>query len=121
MAVHELCLAVTYYGVTAANIARVEVDRAFSCVEERGGRVDFRRLGFTLTTDAGASLAIRADRCGGNSSAAVVTAPGGAELFRAATPDAALEAEVAAGLEVRAPPRTRHNVTTMGAPLRRVC
>jgi hypothetical protein len=82
MAVHELCVAVTYYGVTATNIACVEADREFSCVEERGGRVDFRRLGFTLTTDAGASMAIRADRCGGNNSAAFVTSRGGEELFR---------------------------------------
>jgi hypothetical protein len=40
-----------------------------------------------------------ADRCGGNNSAAVVTS-GRDELFRVTTPDAALDAKVAAGLEV---------------------
>ena len=39
MAVHELALAVTYYGVTAESIASVEGDRSFSVCETRNVRL----------------------------------------------------------------------------------
>ena len=38
MVVHELALAVTYYGVSAAGLAAVEVDPTFSLCQTRGAR-----------------------------------------------------------------------------------
>jgi hypothetical protein len=39
MAVHELALAVTYYGVTAENISSVDGDKEFSICETRNVRI----------------------------------------------------------------------------------
>ena len=56
MAVHELALLVTYYGVKGDNIAKIEVDKKYSSCQtlkgpSKGGRhTDFDAIGFTLTT-----------------------------------------------------------------------
>jgi hypothetical protein len=78
-------------GVTASNISRVVADTSFSLLETRGDYTDFTRLAFTVTTDAGGEVSVKADRCGGNNSQAVVTPPDGGEQFRSIMPDAELE------------------------------
>ena len=95
-AILELALAVTFYGVRADNIVAVVPNRANSRVATLGGRTDFAKLDFTLTTDAGRSVRIFADRCGGNGCEAIVSDAAGAEVFRSALPDAEIAAEMAA-------------------------
>jgi hypothetical protein len=68
--VHELALAVTYYGVTAESIASVTADKDFSVCETRQGYTDFAKVAFTITTADGSVVTIQADRCGGNNSQA---------------------------------------------------
>mmetsp|Transcript_20330 Transcript_20330/g.45955 ORF Transcript_20330/g.45955 Transcript_20330/m.45955 type:complete len:596 (+) Transcript_20330:91-1878(+) len=81
MAVHELGLLVAFYGLTAANIKDVVMDRMYSrCLMLVGPRTnkvytDFDKLGFTITTTQGRKAAIYADRCGGDYFEAVVTSP----------------------------------------------
>ena len=93
MAVHELALLVTYYGVTSSTIAEVIALPEDSCVQTLGGLTDFSKVGFTIKTTAGKSITVKADRCGGSCSFASVEV-GGAEVFRSMTPDAELKAKV---------------------------
>ena len=53
----------TYYRVTAANIRSVEINRDLTLRETRGAFTDFRRLAFTITTEAGDVVSVEADRC----------------------------------------------------------
>jgi len=93
MAIHELALAVTFYGVTASNIESVEADKDFSVCKTLTGPsdgksyVDFRRLKFTITTTDGNTVSIAADRCGGDDSVGIVTDSDGKELVRYTMPD----------------------------------
>jgi hypothetical protein len=96
MAIHELALAATFYDCTVDTLARVDVEAANSRSLTLGGRTDFAKLDFTLTTDAGRSVRIFADRCGGNGCEAIVSDAAGAEVFRSALPDAEIAAEMAA-------------------------
>jgi len=102
MAVHELALLVTYYGVKADNIASIVPDKAYSSCQTLGKFTDFDAIGFTVTTTEGKTVSVYADRCGdaggGGFSEAVVSLDG-QEVFRSMTPDAALKAEVAPKLE----------------------
>ena len=93
MAVHELALLVTYYGVTSTSIAEVIALPEDSCVQTLGGLTDFSKVGFTIKTTAGKAITVKADRCGGSCSFASVEV-GGAEVFRSMTPDEALKARV---------------------------
>eukprot|EP01050_Picozoa_sp_SAG11_P018169 SAG11_NODE_2705_length_3073_cov_2.609953_1_plen_145_part_10 len=94
MIIHELALAVTFFNVTADNLANVAVDPAGTTRETRGAFTDYRRLAFTLTTSAGDTVTVKADRCGGNNSQAVISNTEGVEMFRSIMPDAELEAQV---------------------------
>lgn len=92
MAIHELALAVTYYGANVGSIASVEADKDFSsCKALKGpsGSVftDFDKLKFTITTKDGKVISILADRCGGDDSVGVVTDSEGSELVRFTMPD----------------------------------
>lgn len=93
MAIHELALAVTFYGVTASNIESVEADKYFSVCKTLTGPsdgksyVDFSRLKFTIKTTGGNSVSIAADRCGGDDSVGIVTDSNGKELVRYTMPD----------------------------------
>ena len=93
MAIHELALAVTFYGVAVDRIAAVEADRDYSsCVTLTGpsGKssfTDFSRLKFTIRTRDGAEVSIAADRCGGDDSVGIVTDAQGKELVRFTMPD----------------------------------
>ena len=95
MAIHELAICVTYYGVTVDSIASVRADRDYSSLGTLGGFTDFVRVKFTLTTKDGASVTVAADRCGGDDSVAIVTdAESGKELARYSMPDADATANI---------------------------
>merc|ERR1719247_800242 len=100
MAVHELALLATYYGVTVDNIASVTPDAEYSrCMTLTGPGgsefTDFAKLGFTVQTKDGKTVTVKADRCGsttgGDSKASV--AVGGVEKFVSVTPDEELSAK----------------------------
>ena len=61
-AVHELALLVTYYGVTSKSIAEVTPMPEDSCAQTLGGRTDFSKVALTITTKAGKSITVKADR-----------------------------------------------------------
>ena len=94
MAIHELALLATYYGVTVDNIESVEPDAEYSrCLTLTGpsGKefTDFAKVGFTVTTKDGKTVTVNADRCGcneGGNSKALVSVDG-KEVFRTITPD----------------------------------
>jgi len=92
MAIHELAILVTYYGVTVDSIAEVKADADYSsCRTLRGPSgedfTDFDRLKFTITTKAGKRASVAADRCGGDDSVGIVTDAAGSELGRFVMPD----------------------------------
>merc|ERR1740138_1435161 len=94
MAIHELALLATYYGVTVENIESVVPDAEYSRVLTLTGPsgkefTDFAKIGFTVTTKDGKTVTVKADRCGsteGGGSIASVSV-GGVEKFVALTPD----------------------------------
>mmetsp|Transcript_40840 Transcript_40840/g.55613 ORF Transcript_40840/g.55613 Transcript_40840/m.55613 type:complete len:383 (-) Transcript_40840:326-1474(-) len=94
MAIHELALAVTYYGVRADNIVEISANTDNSECLTLGGRTDFSKAEFTVKTSEGKSVTIFADRCGGNESVAEVSV-GGEVLFTSKMPDEELSAVVA--------------------------
>ncbi|KAL7515878.1 hypothetical protein ACHAWX_000951 [Stephanocyclus meneghinianus] len=92
MAIHELALLVTYYGVAVDNISSVEADMDFSSCKSLTGPsgrafTDFDKLKFTITTKEGRVISILADRCGGDDSFGIVTDAEGKELVRFTMPD----------------------------------
>jgi len=93
MAIHELALAVTFYGVTTSNIASVVADKEFSSCKTLIGPssgkafTDFDKLKFTIKTKDGNEVAIAADRCGGDDSVGIVCDGEGKELVRFTMPD----------------------------------
>jgi hypothetical protein len=92
LAIHELALAVTFYGVSVDNISTVVADKDFSqckTLEGPSGKqfTDFSKLKFTITTKDGNEVSIAADRCGGDDSVGIVTGEGGKEQVRFAMPD----------------------------------
>jgi len=98
MAIHELALLATYYGVTVDNIESVTPDAEYSrCLTLTGpsGKefTDFAKVGFTVKTKDGKTVTVKADRCGstegGNSIGSVSI--DGKEAYRSETPDAELK------------------------------
>lgn len=94
MAIHELAILVTYYGVTVDTIAKVQADPEFSSCKTMIGPssgkefTDFDKLKFKIYTTAGAQVHVAADRCGGDDSVGIVTdATTGTELARFSMPD----------------------------------
>mmetsp|Transcript_25357 Transcript_25357/g.53573 ORF Transcript_25357/g.53573 Transcript_25357/m.53573 type:complete len:365 (-) Transcript_25357:66-1160(-) len=92
MAIHELALAVTFYGVSVENIAAVEADKDYSSCKSLEGPsgksfTDFSKLKFTIKTKDGKEVSIAADRCGGDDSVGIVTDNEGKELVRYTMPD----------------------------------
>lgn len=92
MAIHELAIAVSFYGVTADNILTVVVDKEFSkCLTLQGpsGQMytDFSKLKLTILTKYGDTVSIAADRCGGDDSVGIVANHEGEELIRFTMPD----------------------------------
>jgi predicted dehydrogenase len=95
MCVHELCLLVTYYGVSVDSIKSVEADKDYSKCEVRGGFTDFSKVRFAITTNDGNTLKVQADRCGGNNTGAIVHVDGN-EKFQILSPDDELQKVVSA-------------------------
>jgi hypothetical protein len=94
MAIHELAILVTYYGVTVDTIADVVADTEFSSFKTLKGPSsgnkfsDFDKLKFKVITKAGIEINVAADRCGGDDSVGIVTdAKSGTELARFSMPD----------------------------------
>ena len=95
MAIHELALAATFFGMTADSIADVAVDAGNCDCRTIGAYTDFAKIDFTLTNTAGGKLRIVADRCGGDGCFASV-ADGSEVVFEAEMVDADRAARVAA-------------------------
>jgi len=96
MAIHELAILVTYYGVTVDTIDKVEADKEFSSCKTLKGPAsgndftDFDKLKFKIVTKDGIEVNVAADRCGGDDSVGIVTkADSGDELARFTMPDEA--------------------------------
>ena len=92
MAIHELALLVTFYGVSTSTIEKVVADKEYSSCQTLVGPsgkefTDFDKLKFTITTKDGAQVSIAADRCGGDDSVGIVTDDTGHETFRYSMPD----------------------------------
>lgn len=101
MAIHELAILVTYYGVTVDTIASVTADKDFSSCQTLKGQssgqsfTDFDKLKFEIVTKSGQKAKVAADRCGGDDSVAIVTKESnGAELARFSMPDDAAVANI---------------------------
>lgn len=94
MAIHELCLLVTYFGVTCDSIDSVDVVPEDSVREIIGSFTDFTKVAFYVTTKEGKRVGVRADRCGGNNSQVIVQADG-RDVLRTIVPDEALSARIA--------------------------
>jgi len=94
MAIHELAILVTYYGVTVDNIDKVEADVEYSSCKTLTGPAsgkdftDFDKLKFKITTKDGAEVIVAADRCGGDDSVGIITdSSTGQELAQYRMPD----------------------------------
>ena len=94
MAIHELALLATYWGVTVDNIASVTPDAAASSCQTLTGPsgkefTDLDKVAFTLVTKDETRIRLEIDRCGsdaGGNSIAIVSDSNGSEIFRAETP-----------------------------------
>jgi predicted dehydrogenase len=107
MAIHELALLASFYDVTVDNIASVIVDKEFSSMQTLPGPsgkefTDFDKAKFTIKTKTGKAVSVQADRCGGDTSYAMVTDADGKELFRHSMPDEEDKANVSV-LEAKYP------------------
>jgi predicted dehydrogenase len=106
MAVHELALLVSFFGVKGDNIASIVPDKEYSSCQtltgpsKGGSHTDFDAIGFTLTTTEGKTVSVYSDRCGdaggGGFAEAVVKDATGTVIARTKTPDNALMAVVTA-------------------------
>jgi len=95
MAVHELALLVTYYGVSTESVASVEPIAEECTLQTLGEFTDFSKVAFKVTTKDGKSVTVKADRCGGSTSTAQVSVDGEVK-FTSVTPDDELKAKVEA-------------------------
>lgn len=92
MAIHELALLASFYDVTVDNIEAVVVDKDFSSMQTLPGPsgkeyTDFDKVKFTIKTKTGKEVSVQADRCGGDTSYAMVSDAEGNEVFRHSMPD----------------------------------
>lgn len=101
MAIHELAILVTFYGVTVDVIDKVEADKEFSSCKTLKGPssgkdfTDFDKLKFKIVTKDGVEVNVAADRCGGDNSDSIVTDAGsGKEVGRFTMPDEPTVAKV---------------------------
>jgi predicted dehydrogenase len=109
MAIHELAILCTYYGVTVSDIQSVVADLEFSSCRTLTGPTtgesftDFDKIKFEITTKAGTKASVAADRCGGDDSVGIVTnGTTGEELARFSMPDDSAIAQIPQ-LETRYP------------------
>lgn len=107
MAIHELALLVTFFGVTVDTIKefKVNTNKLFTeslTVWAPGSAMpnvkyisDFSRVGFSITTKNGKKVSVVADRCGGNISSATVRDAKGMEVEKFEFPDEETQKRVA--------------------------
>lgn len=91
MAIHELALLVSFYDVTVENVESCTADKEFSSCQTLKGPsgkefIDFDKIKFTIKTKTGKEVSVQADRCGGDTSYAMVEKDG-KEVFRHSMPD----------------------------------
>jgi predicted dehydrogenase len=91
MAIHELALLVSFFDVSVDNIAECTADKEFSSCQTLKGPsgkdfTDFDKIKFTIKTKTGKEVSVQADRCGGDTSWAMVEKDG-KEVFRHSMPD----------------------------------
>ena len=72
MAIHELAVLVSFFGVKVSNISKLIVDKENSEKLTLNGRTDFSKVRFTITTKDNKSVTVTADRCGGEVAHAIV-------------------------------------------------
>jgi len=106
MAIHELALLVSFFGVTVESIAEVKVHKDKALTEALTVWVpgtampnakyitDFSRVSFTVTTKEGVSVSVAANRCGGNVSYALVTDECGKDVAKFEFPDEETQSKV---------------------------
>lgn len=89
MAIHELALLVTFFGVTVDTVKEFDLHTDGMSTEQLtiGGYTDFSRIGFSVTTKSGNSVSVMADRCGGNISYASVRDSNNVEIEKFEFPD----------------------------------
>lgn len=107
MAIHELALLASFYDVTVDNIESVEADKDFSSCQTLQGPsgkewTDFDKIKFTIKTKTGKEVSVQADRCGGDTSYAMVSDADGKELFHHSMTDEEDKANVSV-LEAKYP------------------
>jgi hypothetical protein len=108
MAIHELALLVSFFGVTVDTVKEFNLNTHNLFTEKLSvwvpGTVvpndqyisDFSRIGFSVTTKSGVSVSVMADRCGGNVSFASVKNGSGVEVEKFEFPDAETQKKVEA-------------------------
>lgn len=106
MAIHELALLVSFFGVTVDTVKKFNLNTHKLFTEKltvwAPGTVvpndkyvsDFSRIGFAVTTKAGVSVSVMADRCSGNVSFASVKNGTGIEVEKFEFPDAETQKKV---------------------------
>jgi predicted dehydrogenase len=98
MAIHELALAATFFGMTADTVASVDTtgcDGDECDLQTLGDFTDFSKLNMLLTNKDGGQLRVVVDRCGGDGCSAAVTAADGSVLLEKEMVDEARAAAVA--------------------------
>jgi len=75
MAIHELALLVSFFGIRESTVRSIHVDRKETELLELMGRKDFRKIRFTIESLSGVRVSVKADRCGGDVSTAIVRSP----------------------------------------------
>jgi len=98
MAIHELALLVTFFGVTVDTIKefkvlkdtkQLELIKPSTVVSSNPESIkDFEKIAFQVTTKDGSGASVRADRCGGNVSFASVQDGEGKQIMKFEFPDA---------------------------------
>lgn len=90
MAIHELALLVSFFGVTVDTVEDFNLNTNALFTEQLtiAGYTDFSKIGFSVTTKSGSAVSVMADRCGGNVSFASVKDGAGMEVKKFEAPDA---------------------------------
>jgi len=103
MAIHELALLNTFFGVSVSQLKdikvlkdtkQLELKKPSSPSDKPEYIKDFKTLSFLVTTKSGTMVSVNADRCGGNVSAAIVKDKKGKEIKTFEFPDAEEQAKV---------------------------
>lgn len=98
MAIHELALLVSFFGVTTDTIDKFMIDKEVSekltvdpgkWLPSQKKITDFSKIMFTASTESNKSVSVLADRCGGNVSYAAVLDAKGQEVSKFEFPDPA--------------------------------